>query len=84
MEITRRSPLTGRENTRNIPVTADQLIRWKDGGLIQHVMPQLSEDDREFLLSGLTPEDWQDIFNIQQTARDDMIASQNQHEETYL
>ena len=58
MQITRISPLTGKKNTREIDVTVTQLKQWKAGGLIQSVMPHLSDDDREFLISGSTPEDW--------------------------
>lgn len=63
MLITRTSPLTGRDNTREIDVTPEQLSRWQGGsGLIQDVMPHLSADDREFLISGSTPEDWATMF----------------------
>lgn len=58
MQITRKSPFSGKTNTREIDVTADQLDRWRAGGLIQNVMPHLSADDREFLMTGITPEEW--------------------------
>lgn len=33
--------------------------RWRDGeGLIQQMLPSLSEDARELLLSGMSPEEW--------------------------
>lgn len=58
MEITRRSMLTGTERTIDIPVTHTQLARWQAGELIQHVMPELSSEEREFLVTGVTPEEW--------------------------
>lgn len=63
MQITRRSEVSGRDNTMDLPVTEQQLINWlgtKDspGQLIQHVMPHLSNEQREFLISGCTPEEW--------------------------
>lgn len=34
---------------------------WYEGEYIQNVMPELSADDKEFLLSGLTPYGWEII-----------------------
>ena len=62
MEITRTSPFSGIVNTREIPVTQEQLDRWNAGELIQHAMPNISADDREFILTGITPEEWSAIF----------------------
>jgi len=63
MIITKRSPRTGKLNERDIPVTQIQLDTWKSTGRnIQDVMPDLSADDREFLMTGYTPEDWAAIF----------------------
>lgn len=36
--------------------------RWKQGMFIQDAFPQLTDDEREFILTGLTPEDWDAIF----------------------
>jgi len=62
MLITKFSPHSMRDNTREIDVTQSQLDAWKAGELIQNVMPHLSPDDREFLMTGLTPEDWEEMF----------------------
>lgn len=62
MKITRTSTISGKTRTRDIDVTEEQLSRWKAGGLIQVVMPHLSSDDREFLMSGITPEEWDELF----------------------
>jgi hypothetical protein len=58
MLITRTSEMTGVEHTLDINVTASQLKQWLDGELIQDVMPHLSREDREFLMTGITPEEW--------------------------
>ena len=63
MLITRTSPLSGKTHTLNIPVTASQLYNWENGMLIQEAMPNLSTEDREFILSGSTPEEWDRLFN---------------------
>lgn len=36
-------------------VTQSSLDRWQDGMKIQDACPNLSEDDREFLVSGVCP-----------------------------
>ncbi len=59
MKITRKSPFTSIEHTREIPVTETQLNNWKVGGIvIQRAMPNISADDREFIMTGITPEEW--------------------------
>jgi hypothetical protein len=36
--------------------------RWNAGAFIQDAMPHLSEGDREFLISGTSPEGWDELF----------------------
>lgn len=62
MIISRISPRTGEVNEREIPITAWQYSQWRSGALIQSVFSDLSPDDREFLMTGYTPEDWACIF----------------------
>jgi len=62
MEIVRKSPVTGKFNIREVNVTKEQLERWYQGELIQTVMPDLTPSEREFLISGATDEDWEDLF----------------------
>ena len=59
MLITRKSMLTGIERTLDIPCTQEQLDAWNQGqDLIQRIMPDLTEDQREFIMTGCTPEEW--------------------------
>ncbi len=59
MLITRKSMLTGIERTLDIPCTQEQLDAWNQGqGLIQRIMPDLTADQREFIMTGCTPEEW--------------------------
>jgi hypothetical protein len=62
MNITKVSGLTGNTHTMDIDVTMAQLEAWQGGELIQQVMPNLSADDREFLMTGSTPQEWDDVF----------------------
>ena len=60
--LTKKSMLTGAWNQREINVTEEQVNRWQAGELIQDVMPNLSADDREFLMTGSTPDEWNEAF----------------------
>ena len=64
MLITRKSPFSGKTNTRDIPITEAQLMAWQDGILIQDAMPNLSADDREFIKTGITVEEWDATFLV--------------------
>jgi hypothetical protein len=60
MLITKVSGFTGNTNTRDIPVTPEMLVRIENRNLpMQMICPNLSADDREFLITGSTPEEWE-------------------------
>jgi len=60
MVITKRDPITGNWNTRDIPVTNEQMMLWKEGMCIQYAMPNISAGDREFIKTGIN--DWDSVF----------------------
>lgn len=62
MIIERESPFSGNANRMDIPVTLAQIEAWKGGELIQDAMPNLTADEREFLMTGITPEEWENTF----------------------
>ena len=62
MLITKKSMFSGEWNTMDIPVTQSQIDDWNKGALIQDAMPNVSADDREFLKTGVTPEEWINTF----------------------
>lgn len=62
MQVTMRSALTGKKHTQEIDISPEQWKRWMDGEMIQNVCPHLSSDDREFLISGSTKEEWEAAF----------------------
>ena len=64
MLVTRRSPFSHKENTIDLDITPEQLARYENGGeLIQNVFPNLSPEHREFIKTGITPEEWDATFN---------------------
>ena len=73
MQVTRKSMISGESNTMDLPVTEVMLRRWRGGELIQNVMPHLSAEQREFLISGCMPQEWDEVMR----ERDE----QNQYEE---
>lgn len=62
MLITRKSQYTGVIRTFNLSVTQEQLDRHDRGGLIQEVMPELPKEWREFIMTGITPDEWLELF----------------------
>lgn len=62
MWIWKTSPISKERNALWIPVTDNQIKEWEAGALIQDVMPELSDEQREFLMTGITPREWQEQF----------------------
>jgi len=62
MLVTRTSNITGITRTLDLPVTEEQLAAHKSGTLAQHAFPDLSADLREFIISGVTPEERDMLF----------------------
>ena len=76
MLITRISLLTGAEHTREVPLTDHQAEDLElKRGLIQEICPDLSPEDREFLMTGITQDEWENVFGGPLNAEsDDEIA----------
>ena len=66
MKITRTSMFTGIERTLDLPITESQLDEWQEGGLIQEVMPNLTKSQREFVMTGITDEEWDNEFGTEE------------------
>lgn len=62
MKITRKSQVSGIERTLDINITEEQLKRWESGEFIQRVAPHLTDNEREFIMSGITQEEWDNAF----------------------
>ena len=63
MLITKTSILSGKTRTKEINVNQSQIDKWEAGMLIQDAMPDVSVDEREFIMTGSTPEEWDLYFN---------------------
>lgn len=62
MMITRRSSLTGKNHAMYLPVSQEQLAAYAAGAFVQDAFPQLTAAEREFILTGITPKEWAEVF----------------------
>ena len=64
MLISRVSMVTGKAHDREINITEEQYaeLNRPSRRLIQEIVPHLSASDREFLMTGITPEEWERTF----------------------
>ena len=65
MLITKISPLTGKTNSMEIAIDEFTLFRVNHPErheCIQDIVPDLSADEREFLKTGFTTEDWDAMY----------------------
>ena len=58
VQFTRTSMLTGVERTFEFDINEKDYDSWLKGELIQNAFPYLSADDREFIMTGITKEEW--------------------------
>ena len=61
MKVTKKSILSGKSNTMVLDFTTPQYMAWKGGVLSQDAFPQLDADEREFLMTGITPAEWNEM-----------------------
>ena len=63
IKIDRKSPKTGKINSMILDTTAALLDEYYKGSdrLVQDIFPNLNVDEREFIMTGYTVEDWEEI-----------------------
>ena len=64
MQITRTSTLSGITRTMEIDVEPHEYKAWEDGQMIQYSMPHLTVSEREFLISGVTDDEWAEMMVV--------------------
>jgi 7,8-dihydro-6-hydroxymethylpterin-pyrophosphokinase len=62
MKITKVSILSKIERSIDLDVTAEQINAWRSGMLIQEAMPHLNEHEREFIMTGITKDEWDNLM----------------------
>jgi hypothetical protein len=46
-----------------ITVELDRYMNWKNGELIQKAFPELQPHEREMMQTGITPAEWNQMYN---------------------
>lgn len=67
MKICKISPYTGEMCCLEINVDESKYKNWlatprSERPLIQNAFPELTANEREFIMTGITPNDWREIF----------------------
>lgn len=62
MLISKQNLITGEINVMDLPVTLEQVKLYEDGALVQNAFPHLDADQREFLISGILPGDFEEMW----------------------
>lgn len=55
----------------SVRVPADELFAWRNGEYIQKALKSVSAEDREFLMTGYSPEGWKQMFYDDEDYDDD-------------
>lgn len=66
MLIEKTSIYSGQTRTLDLDVTLDEYAEWKAGTPIQNAMPRLNADEREFVMTGVTAEEWEQMFGSEE------------------
>ena len=68
MLVRKTSQISKTESVMDLDVTFNQLERienrYETKELIQDIVPNLSKEEREFLMTGITPQEWNKMFNM--------------------
>ncbi len=63
LQVTKTSILTGKKTTMTLPITEDQLDLYNNTKInIQDVFPNLDSGQREFIKTGITQEEWEELI----------------------
>jgi len=62
MIVNRTSAVTGIAHSRDMDITFEQLMKYHEGALLQEAFPNLPASEREYIKTGITPDEWIDIF----------------------
>jgi hypothetical protein len=64
--------VTGKKVTVKVP--GQGLFAYRQGALIQDAFPNMSKDDREFLISGISKEGWDKTFTDEDTEEEEVFG----------
>lgn len=69
MRVWRISVLSGAGNYMDLDITQEAYATWASGfgPVIQEAFPNLTASEREFLMTGITPQEWTNLFGAENT-----------------
>ena len=68
VRVTKESPVTGRMISMFVNTTQEKINQWNEWNrsegtpLVQEYFPEITKGQREFLLTGIPPNEWEEIF----------------------
>ena len=69
--IHKTSRITGKSSSMQLDITVEQIAEYEAGGLLHKVFHNLTAAEREFILSGITPEEWEKYIGSNWEEEDD-------------
>mgnify|MGYP003533939440 CR=1 FL=1 len=64
MKVKRKSVISGIERFRDIPANPEDWVSYTMGYKnLDEAMPYLSDEDKQFILSGITSDEWKEAFS---------------------
>ena len=64
VRVHKQSIITGNHNSMVLPTRQGELEYWEESmTLVQDAFPHFTPEQREFLISGSTPEEWNELFS---------------------
>jgi hypothetical protein len=81
MQVTRTSRITGITRTIDLPITQDQLIDYGRGARIQDALWNLTPSQREFFMTGVTEEEWEQYVSVSEEDYD--ASDEPDHENSF-
>lgn len=65
MIIRKKSMVSGKVHEMDLPITHEQFQEWfynPKRRMVQDIFPHLSNEEREFLMTGITPTEWAQVI----------------------
>ena len=78
LPVQKTSQITGMVHTMLIPITYERLLAWIEGNaLIQEAFPELTPVQREFLITGIVEEEWNEFITDNEEEDETDISDNN-------
>jgi len=85
MRVRKQSAISNKVHEMDLPLTEDEFFlchsKWKAGELIQNAFPMLNSAQREFIMTGSTQEEWDEMFDEDKESCVGDIANEKQGDE---